>query len=120
MKIFGKNILMKIKEILKDPMLVFIVLNLLDAVFTYIFMIGTHSSNELNPIYRGLFVLFGVGESLILLKMIGILCMAYIYYILIDNNKRPTLTRAFKYINIFYILIVLNNLYWIIRNLYIL
>lgn len=111
---------MKFKELLKDPMLLFVILNILDALFTYITLRGSTASSELNPIYRGLFDIFGVGVGLILLKMIGVLLMAYIYYVLIDKNKRYILTKTFKYINVVYILIVLNNVYWTIRNLYML
>ena len=108
---------MKIKELLKDPMLLFIFLNILDAVFTYIFLVNTHISHELNPIYKTLFGILGIGITLIILKIITILCMAYIYYVLIYKDKRYILIKAYKYINTFYIFIVLNNLYYVIFKL---
>jgi len=105
---------MKIKELFKDPVMIFCILNLLDALFTYMALIKSTDSGELNPIYRILFDFFGIGAGLAFLKIIGVLCMAYIYYILIDKDKQYILTKAFKYINIVYVFIVLNNLYYVV------
>jgi len=110
---------MNFKNILKEPPTLFIVLNILDAIFTYISLIGINTANELNPFYRYLFVLFGISGGLIILKTMGILFMLYIYYKFINEKNRYILIKVFKYINLAYILIVLNNLYWIIRKIYI-
>ena len=111
---------MKIMKKLKYPILIFAILNILDAIFTYIVLTRTSPLNELSPIYKGLFEIFGVGTSLALLKTLGIIFMIYIYYVLTGENMRHIMDKTLKYINVFYIFIVLNNLYCVFRTIYIL
>lgn len=99
---------------------IFILLNILDAFLTYIVLSGENVAGEINPIYNFLFESFGIAEGLVILKIFGIISMMFIYYILIEEKYRIKASWVLICINIFYILIVINNLYWVLRKFYIL
>ena len=102
---------MKIKFTFEIQLIIFIILNILDAVLTYLVLSGKDHINELNPIYRNLFEVCGLTEGLIIIKTGGMFLITLVCYTLVNKENEHTLTKTFKYLNIFYVLIVINNLY---------
>jgi hypothetical protein len=109
---------MKINTFLKQ-LLIFIILNIFDTILTYSILNENNLINELNPIFRNLFINYGILISLISVKLIGISILFLMYYKFIIENKKYIMIKTLKYINIVYIFIVLNNIYWLLQSIFI-
>lgn len=103
----------------KILILILIFLNILDIVLTYVGMNGETPMNELNPIYDNLFGIYGILNTLIVIKLTGISIMLYLFSPYIKSGNISYLMKSLKFVNTIYIFIVLNNSYWIIFRAYI-
>lgn len=117
------------------------ILNYIDALLTFIILsnINVVGLQETNKIYVYVFSFIGIFFGLFLIKTIGILIFWFLYKSMMSEIKN-TIDEKFKeisikyhiritrenlitfvngaciFLNLVYILIVLNNLYWLYQN----
>ncbi len=113
---------MNYKSSIDKQIIIFIILNVLDVILTYFILVESSYINELNPVYNFLFGLFGLITGLVIFKLSGFIILSYIMYVLTINGDvyASIKIKTIKIINIFYILLILNNLYWAITKIYML
>ena len=117
------------------------VLNYIDALITYLILSNLNDAriHETNQLYVFIFSVFGMLFGLFLLKTIGILMYWLMYYSVVKNIKETTdekfkelskkmhitmtrenntkfLNNSCIFLNLIYVLIVINNLYWFYQN----
>ena len=123
---------------IKKGLIIFTALQILDLIFTYTSLVGKNPATELNPLYIHTFALFGILGGLIAIKCIGIIgVFSTIYWLMTKKDELMVINtwyikfnsaknvgqitlKMLKYINVVYVLIVINNIYWNLRNSYIL
>ncbi len=96
---------------------IFIGLNILDLIFTYIVLsnptqIGV---NELNSIYAYLFKSVGMLFALLLIKIVGIILMIILFNHTYKQDP-STISKFMIIINISYVLLVINNIFWVYKT----
>jgi len=89
---------------------IFGILNILDIILTYIALEHNTNVSELNPIASIIFEQIGTIYGLLFLKIIGFMLMLELFNYFYNKYPKSAL-NTIKIINIFYVFIVLNNLY---------
>lgn len=117
------------------------VLNYIDALITYLILSNLNDPriHEYNQLYVYIFPIFGMLFGLFLFKTFGIAIYWFMYYSVVKNIRETTdekfkelskkihitmtrenntrfLNNSCIFLNIVYVLIVINNLYWLYQN----